>query len=293
LPAPRDIDATDIDRLRFGPARDLDAIPPPRSDHPETRDMVNAIRRWPRLPLIIGAALGLIISPALAADPSALWKITDKKCVPDMRDHDNPAPCSVVDLSGGYVVLKDLIGATQFLLIPTKRIGGMESPEILSPDAVNYWDPAWRNRRLTEERAGKSLPRDALSLAVNSFYGRTQDQLHIHIDCVRPDVRDALAANRGAIGKTWTAFPVSLADLPWRALRVDGDDLANANPFDLLAKGDPGAAADMSKHTLAVVGITWSDNIAGFAVLDGKFDVPPGNPASAEVLQDHDCALAH
>jgi CDP-diacylglycerol pyrophosphatase len=49
----------------------------------------------------------------------------------------------------------------------------------------------------------------------------------------------------------------------------------------------------MSKRTLAVVGITWSDNVAGFAVLDGKFDVPIGNPASSEVLQDHDCALAH
>jgi len=254
--------------------------------------MVNAIRKWPRL-LPCLTALGLIVSTALAADPSALWKITDGKCVPDMRNNNDPAPCSVVDLTAGYVVLKDINGATQFLLMPTKRIGGIESPEILAADAVNYWDPAWRNRHLTEDRAGKPLPREAISLAVDSFYGRTQDQLHIHIDCVRPDVRDALAANRDAIGGAWKALPVSLASLPWRALRVDGENLGTINPFDLLAKGDPDAAADMGKHTLVVVGITWSNNVAGFAVLDGKVDAPPGNRASGEILQDHDCALAH
>ena len=38
------------------------------------------------------------------------------------------------------------------------------------------------------------MPRDDISLAVNSVYGRSQNQLHIHIDCVRSDVRNALRA---------------------------------------------------------------------------------------------------
>jgi CDP-diacylglycerol pyrophosphatase len=116
--------------------------------------------------------------------------------------------------------------------------------------------------------------------------------LHIHIDCVRRDVRDALAANRDAIGESWDAFPVPLAGQPWRALRVDGENLGTVNPFRLLAKGDPDAAADMGKHTLVVVGMTWTDKVAGFAVLDGKVDAMGGNHGSGEDLQDHDCALA-
>jgi CDP-diacylglycerol pyrophosphatase len=236
---------------------------------------------------------GLMIPAAQAADPAALWNITNGKCVPHMRDSNDPAPCSIVDLAAGYVILKDLIGASQFLLIPTARISGIESPEILAPDAPNYWDQAWRARVLTEQRIGKTLPRETFSLAVNSPYGRTQNQLHIHIDCVRGDVRDALAANRDAISESWTEFPVPLAGQPWRAYRLDGRDLGTVNPFRLLANANPDAAADMGRHTLTVVGMTWRDQVAGFAVLDGVVDVVAGNRRSGEDLQDHDCALAH
>lgn len=234
----------------------------------------------------------LFISNARAADPSVLWHITNDRCVPHQRSNNDPAPCSVVDLRAGYVILKDLVGATQFLLMPTERIGGIESPAILAPDAPNYWDHAWRQRRFTIERAGRPLVRELLSLAINSPYGRTQDQLHIHIDCVRPDVREALAAHREAIGELWETFPVKLAGQPWRAFRVNGEDLGTVNPFRLLASGDPEAGAEMGKHTLVVVGMTWPDKVAGFVVLDGKFDLATGNTASGEVLQDHDCALA-
>src|ERR1700723_3475452 len=87
----------------------------------------------------------------------------------------------------GFVVLKDITGIAQFLLIPTARISGIEDPEILDPQATNYWDAAWRARYFVDERLPTSLPRDAVSLAINSSVGRTQDQLHIHIDCIRPD----------------------------------------------------------------------------------------------------------
>jgi CDP-diacylglycerol pyrophosphatase len=243
--------------------------------------------------LIVPWLLIAALWAAQGADPSALWKIDDGKCVPHMRESNDPAPCSIVDLATGYVVLKDIVGVTQFLLMPTERISGIESPAILAPDAPNYWDRAWRARALTEQRAGKPLPRESLSLAVNSPYGRSQDQLHIHIDCIRRDVRDALAAHRDAIDDTWAAFPVPLAGQPWRAFRVDGENLGTVNPFVLLAKGGPDAGADMGQHTLVVVGMTWSNKVAGFAVLDGKVDPATGNRGSGEDLQDHDCALAH
>jgi CDP-diacylglycerol pyrophosphatase len=209
-----------------------------------------------------------------------------------MHESNDPSPCSIVDLAGGYVVLKDLIGASQFLLIPTVRINGIESPEVLAPDAPNYWDQAWRARFLTEQRIGKALPRETISLAVNSQYARTQNQLHIHIDCVRGDVRETLTANQDAILESWTAFPVPLAGQSWRAYRVNGQNPETVNPFRLLADGSPDAAAEMGKHTLVVVGMTWRDNVAGFVVLDSVVDIMAGNRRSGEDLQDHDCALA-
>lgn len=235
----------------------------------------------------------LAIASAQAANPSALWNIDHGQCVPHMRASQDPAPCTIVDLAKGYVVLKDIVGATQFLLMPTARISGIESPAVLAPDAPNYWDFAWQARTLTEQRAGKELPREALSLAVNSPSGRTQDELHIHIDCIRQDVRDALAANRDAIREAWAPFPVRLAGEPWRAMRVDGENLGPVNPFVLLADGDRAAAADMGQHTLVVVGMSWSDDKVGFAVLDGTVDLAAGNHGSGEELQDHGCTVAH
>lgn len=231
------------------------------------------------------------VTPA-HADRLTLWHITNDKCVPDMREHQDPTPCTVVDLADGYIILKDRNGATQYLAIPTAPVTGIEDPSLLAPNAPNYWDDAWRERALTEKQAGKPLPREAVSLAVNSAYGRSQDQLHIHIDCVRPDVRDALAAHRDDITLSWTSFPVPMAGQPWRAMRVDGQNLGTVNPFKLLANGDPDAAADMGKHTLLVVGMTWSNGVAGFAIMDGKADQAAGIRGTSEDLQDHDCAIA-
>jgi CDP-diacylglycerol pyrophosphatase len=245
------------------------------------------------LGIILFILTGLPRVPAYAADPSAIWHIDHDKCVPHMIEAHDPAPCAIVDLNDGYVILKDRDGATQYLLMPTARISGIEDPSVLAPGVTNFWDRAWRARALIEARAGKPLPREALSLAINSPYGRTQDQLHIHIDCVRRDVRDGLAAHRDAIVASWTAFPVPLAGQAWRAMRVDGENLGTVDPFRLLAKGDPTAEADMSKHTLVVVGVRWSDGVDGFAVLDGTVDLLAGNRGSGEILQDHDCALAH
>jgi CDP-diacylglycerol pyrophosphatase len=50
---------------------------------------------------------------------------------PGQEQKGDPAPCALVDLrerdAKGYVVLKDLVGATQYLLIPTARVSGIES----------------------------------------------------------------------------------------------------------------------------------------------------------------------
>lgn len=226
------------------------------------------------------------------ADSDVLWKIVHDQCVPREQQTGDPAPCALVDLGDGgdpgYVVLKDIVGPLQFLVIPTKRIAGIESPEVLEPGATNYFAAAWRARSFVEERAGRALPRDWVSLAVNSDLARTQDQLHIHIDCLRADVHEALDLHASEIGPAWTPFPVPLAGESYSAIAVTGDDLDAVNPFALLA----GATADLAAHTLVVVGAVGVDGRAGFVILAGRADPASGDLGSGEDLQDHDLCAA-
>jgi CDP-diacylglycerol pyrophosphatase len=242
--------------------------------------------------------LALLLAPisGRAADPSALWKIVNGQCVPHEESEHSPSPCAAVDIAKGvekgFAVLKDKNGIAQFLLIPTARIGGIEDPALLAPGETNYWEAAWQARSFVEQRLHQSLPRDALSLAINSVKGRTQDQLHIHVDCVGPDVHDILTANLDKITTTWAAFPTPLAGHLYRAIRIDQSTLVGVDPFRLLADAGPTPLADMGMHTLVVVGATFPDNTSGFVLLDDHADLAAGDRGSGEELQDHTCAIA-
>jgi CDP-diacylglycerol pyrophosphatase len=221
-----------------------------------------------------------------SADPNALWYIISEQCVPDQQKLQSPKPCELVDLAAGYVVLKDRVGATQFLVMPTARISGIESPELLAKGARNYWADAWAARRYVDDRAHHALPREAISLAVNSASGRTQNQLHIHVDCARLDVIAALREHAVAIGRTWEPLPMKLSGHDYLAMRLAQPELGSADPFVLLADGVPGARADMGSYTLVVVG-----DPDGFVLLAGHA-TGFTNLGSGEELQDHDCAAA-
>jgi CDP-diacylglycerol pyrophosphatase len=247
-----------------------------------------------RLALALLAGLACAPAGARAADPSALWKIVNGQCVPHETKERDPSPCSVVDLAKGvdkgFVVLKDRDGIAQFLLIPTARISGIDDPAILAQDATNYWDAAWQARYFVEERVHTSLPRDAFALAINSSVGRTQDQLHIHIDCIKPDVRATLASNLSRISRIWEPFPVPLAGHSYRAIRIDHETLDGVDPFRVLVDGDPRAVNDIGMHTLVLIGESFSDGNDGFVLLDDRADLLAGDLASGEQLEDHSCS---
>jgi CDP-diacylglycerol pyrophosphatase len=247
--------------------------------------------------VIIALLLALAVAPpACASGPNALWKIVNGQCVPDERADGKPAPCTEVALEGGeargWAVLKDRRGKTQFLLIPTARVTGIEDPVVLAPDAPNWWQAAWSARGYVMARAGRELPRDALSLAINAPTGRTQEQLHIHVDCLRPDVRDALRARAHLVGEDWAPLGIALAGHDYRARRLDGAELGANDPFRLLAAAPGVGAAGMADETLVVVGATFAGGVPGFLLLADHVDLAAGDRGSGEELQDHDCALA-
>jgi CDP-diacylglycerol pyrophosphatase len=232
-----------------------------------------------------------------AADPDALWKLVHDRCVPDEQQHGDPAPCAVVVLGSGpishYVVLKDIRGATQYLVIPTAKVTGIEDPAILDPASPNYFAAAWNQRSYTEAAAGPNLPHDAISLAINSPLARSQNQLHIHIDCLRADVRAALEQQRDAVGDDWAPLAHPLVGHHYWAMRVIAPSLDGADPFKLLASKRPGARETMGQQTLAVVGTVFAGDKPGFILLNDSADLTAGDRAGSEELQDHTCDLTH
>ncbi|NDJ55521.1 CDP-diacylglycerol diphosphatase [Enterobacteriaceae bacterium 4M9] len=250
--------------------------------------MKAAVRRY----VIIAAGLALVAVFAawwLLTDnhPNALRHIALEQCVPNEQLHDNPAPCARVDLASGVVLLKDRNGPLQYLLMPTFRINGVESPLLLSADTPNYFWLAWQARGLMSERRGAPVPDAAISLTINSRLGRTQNHLHIHISCLRPDVRDML--NRSAVspGSSWQPLAGGFNNHEYLMRRVSAAELARRSPFMMLADDVPGAREHMGRFALALAQLP----DGGFILLATERNLLQLNLASAEELQDHDCAL--
>ncbi|MFZ2066851.1 MAG: CDP-diacylglycerol diphosphatase [Xanthobacteraceae bacterium] len=245
----------------------------------------------------LAAVLFLTGAKPSVFNPNALWNIVNGECVPNQEQHGDPKPCAEVNLKDGvdhgYAVLKDLNGPTQYLLIPTARIVGIESPELQAPGATNYFAAAWDEQRFVEKALGHELPRDNVGLAVNSVLSRSQSQLHIHIDCMRPDVRSALARLRSSIGDTWAALDEPVGGHPYWAMRVMGSTLDGHNPFKLLADGIPRAREHMKMRTLVVVGMTFDGGAPGFVLLTDRINPLLLDIAAGARLEDHTCGAGH
>jgi CDP-diacylglycerol pyrophosphatase len=233
--------------------------------------------------------------PPPHANGQALWRIVHAKCVPDEQSAGQPAPCVKVDLSRGeargYAVLKDIHGAEQYLVMPTLDITGIEDKRLLDPDGPNWFADAWAAKPFVDARLGRTTPRDWMAVSVNSLYGRSQDLLHLHVDCLTPAARAAIDSLAPRLGRTWSAKPFEIVGHRYLALRLDGE-APSADPFQLLAKGVPGARAQMGAWTLVMAGVELRGR-PGFVLLAGRADPLRGEGASGEILQDHDCALAH
>ncbi len=239
------------------------------------------------------AALALP-SEAVRADPMALWRIVHDACAPHFMAGEGPKPCESVDLNGGeaegVAILKDLVGISQMLAIPTRRITGIEDPQMLESDAPPVFADAWGARDLVEARLGRALPREAIGLAINSQWARSQDQFHVHVDCVAVPVVKALAEYASALDDRWRAMTVPLQGRVYFVRRVDSIDLRDVAPLKLLADGVEGARAQMGAYSLAAIGATL-DGKPDFILLADQFSLEGGG--HAEDLQDHDCAIAH
>ena len=218
----------------------------------------------------------------------ALRQIVQTQCVLGWKQHHNPAPCERVSLydpnasDAGYAVLQDPAGGAHYLLVPTQTMAGLESSELLDPDAPNYFAEAWRAHDVLAKSIGHTVPRTDIGLVVNTERTRAYDQFHIHIECLRTDVADALRAASPRITDTWA--PVNLGATVFQAMRIASDSLDGSNLYESLAALKPGVAQRLRDYTLIAVGAQFETG-PGFIILTGTG--PTG-----EILLDSTCEVA-
>lgn len=222
-----------------------------------------------------------------SGNPDALRHFVIDQCVPNQQQHQSPAPCASVNLQGGYVLFKDRNGPLQYLLMPTYRINGTESPLLLNPHTANYFWQAWQSRQLMSARHGSPVPDSAVSLTINSRTGRTQNHFHIHISCLRPDVRQQLDASLDSINSRWQPLPGGLRSHQYLARRVTETELAQKSPFLMLAEEVPEARDHMGRFALAMA----QQSDGTFVLLATERNLLTLNRASAEEIQDHRCEI--
>jgi len=198
----------------------------------------------------------------------------------------------IYDAAGDDVLLKDIRGQAQFLLMPISAISGIEAPVLLRAETPSYFYEAWNQRRYVIAALGKPLRDTEIGLAINPINARSQDHLHIHIDCVRGDVRDALAT--AAISADWSDR--SFGGGTWRVRRVPVETLRAGNLFRMVAEEIPDAAADMGRQTIFVTGAPSAGPGANDAtelyVAVRRVPRPLFGGPNAEDLLDHACGVA-
>ncbi|MGN7292958.1 CDP-diacylglycerol diphosphatase [Rhizobium sp. SAFR-030] len=238
--------------------------------------------------LVPGLVLALIFGAylALLPDGNALSKIIGSRCGLRAGQAAMAEPCLKVDRGAGYVVLRDRNGPHHYLLLPTQAISGMESATLLDPETPNYFWLAWENREFLSN-GPRGINDDQVLLAINSRYGRSQRQLHIHISCMSADVRARLDAVEHGLGAAWRPIANGLKGNDYWVRRAGEDEIQRIGAFRLLSDSLPVAPSDMGRFSLAMT----RARADGFLILATRLSLFDLNLASAEELQDHACGL--
>ncbi|KOX41854.1 CDP-diacylglycerol diphosphatase [Streptomyces purpurogeneiscleroticus] len=249
------------------------------------------MRRAPFAALLVALSAMAAVPAAAAPDPSrdVLWAAL-KTCVLAKRLANRTFPCLSVDLGDadrpGSAVLRAPGEPTHSVVMPTDTVAGLEAPVLRGPRGAAYWRAALAARPLVSDVLKGKLSPAEVGLAVNSARGRSQDQLHIHLDCLKPSVLKAVRAHGRQVRHTWSRFPVPLAGDHYYALRVPEAEAAQFNPFAALHTL-PGARPDLHRTSFAALATPPGDPEPGYILL--AYRAPS---ASAEDVMDHSCRLA-
>lgn len=244
------------------------------------------IRRFvsPLLLLLIGLAFVVTRIPAAQTaqiNRDLLWA-TVKLCVAAKRTVGAALPCETVDLGTagrpGVALLHVPGQKTHFVLSPVDDIAGLEAPRLLGPDGAVIFRAAWSARQRVVDSSDHPIVLSDVGLAINSAMARSQDHLHVHLDCIGSKIRSAL--RRTPVEADWTWLPESIGGRRYLARRVRPDGMAALNPFGLLSGYLPDPRLIMQSSLAAVPA-----EGGGLYLIA---DVRPN--ALTERLLDHNCS---
>lgn len=240
------------------------------------------------LVLLAVAALS-ILGWQIGRSRNALWQIVSTSCIPAAHSG-GTGRCAEVALAkepdSGFVVFKDRNGPLQYLLMPTKRISGIEDPSLLAGSTSHYWADAWRAKRWMEVSNGAPIPRDVVSITLNSAWGRSQNQLHLHVSCVRPDLRSFLRSTPASNSDVWTPIPGGWMGHPYEVRKLIAPTLDGQDLFKDVGKD---RAEAMDRQAIAAIGTSF-DGREGFWLLRTHVDLTALWLGSIEGdVQDHKC----
>jgi CDP-diacylglycerol pyrophosphatase len=213
-------------------------------------------------------AAGVAAMTAFATSATGLHRLALRQvvraCVADFKLTGAPFPCLEVDLSSGEergdVVLRSPL-VDELIVAPTRGIIGIEDPFLQLAGAPNFLNAAWRARSFLNSADGGAPEREEIALVANSAVVRSQDQLHIHVGCLRSNARRMLAATAPnvPIGK-WVRIGAVVPHTMFWAMRITGKDLSEIEPFRLAAEAIAGKVIPRADLTIAAAGVRVEGN---------------------------------
>ena len=241
--------------------------------------------------------LALVASGQACADPGllermvggfsrdSLWKNVQERCLtPATPTHSD---CVIVDRQRGFVLYKDMIGASHYLVIPVRPVSGVDDARVWSDREHNAWAFGWAARDTVGKAIGRALPDTLLGLAINARAARSQDQLHIHLDCISESARDFLA--NSAFDRQWRSL--TFRGKPVRVRLIPSDDPVLAvDPFDVVRE-DLGVDGKIADRGVFLGYVRPLQGQAGFVVVDEPVDKAGGANGHASDFLDRGCKL--
>jgi len=234
--------------------------------------------------ILAGAAGGVA-----AADRDLLWGVV-KICVANRELTGGAFPCLEVDtaqgLARGFAVVRAPLKQTHVVVTPTARVSGIEDTALQSPDAPNYFADAWAARKYVLDSAERPVSDRDIGLAVNSRPGRSQDQLHIHIDCLHRRYAQLVRRHdAGLSADKWTRLNFALRGRYYWAMLINSPDLVATNIFRTAAtllRVSPGSMEDVTVALIPRPG-------KGFYLLADQYTPGAMGKGHGEFLLDHAC----
>jgi CDP-diacylglycerol pyrophosphatase len=134
-----------------------------------------------------------------------------------------------------------------------------------------------------KKKYGAIISDEEISLAINSAFARSQNQLHIHISCIRSDVKLLISQNLDRINDDWSLFPGGILGHAYVARRISLSQLEMKNAFQLLANDLPEAKNHMNEFGLGLVAVKEKNGEMDFIMLADR-------RGFMEEIQDHQCS---